>query len=658
MAVCGKCHRDVPEGALFCSLCGAAVKPDTGESEADPLIGTTIAGKYFVHQLLGRGGMGDVYKATHLTLDRPVVLKLLKKSLLSDPSLVQRFHREARAASRLNHANSITIIDFGQADDGTLFMAMEYLAGRPLSAAIAEEWPLSEARVVHIGAQILAALAEAHALGVIHRDLKPANVMLEPRRDDPDFVKVLDFGIAKLNDPGAGAPQLTQAGLVCGTPGYMSPEQVRGEELDPRSDLYAVGVLLYELITGLQPFEADTMMGLMTKALVEEPPSMAVRRAGISVSPDLEALVMQALAKDRNARPAGAEQMRAALLACNVAREDGARATPAGMPRSTVVFDPSKLPSTPAGWAATPAGPKPRPRPSPSPLPSEGPDFVAQAAAAVRSLPGVAVAPRPPTPRTPAPRTPAPRTRAPRTPAPRISSGAPRTPAPARGSRAAQAPRHEYDELEQEAEPMPAPSPGFLGAIRERLPLVGAIGGAAVVLLVLAVWGLTRSPSRPEAPRARAVQGRSPAPEPHPPLSATPVQPIPPAESGPSPREAAVPPASPAAAAGSAFAPAGSAARNEAPAPVMRKGLRVVRGELNVVATPSASSGDGVLAVVATPWGEVFVDGKAVGETPREMRLGAGSYRVKVRHPQLGTREQVVSIVPGKRRTWTVTFTQ
>src|SRR5512138_3192862 len=317
MPVCGKCHRDAPEGALFCSHCGATIKPETGAGEAaDPLVGQTVAGKYFIHQLLGHGGMGDVYKATHLTLDRPVVLKLLRKLFHSDPSLVQRFHREARAASRLNHPNSINIIDFGQTDDGTLFMAMEFLPGRGLERIIHEDYPLPEGRIIHIVSQVLAALGEAHALGIIHRDLKPANVMVEARRDEPDFVKVLDFGIAKLNEPGAGGAGLTQAGIVCGTPGYMSPEQVRGEELDARSDLYAVGVILYEMLTGVLPFESDTPMGLVTKHLVEDPPPLAVRRPGTVVSAELEAVIMQALARDREQRFASSDEMRAAVLAC------------------------------------------------------------------------------------------------------------------------------------------------------------------------------------------------------------------------------------------------------------------------------------------------------------------------------------------------------
>ncbi|HEY6099836.1 MAG TPA: protein kinase, partial [Anaeromyxobacter sp.] len=342
MALCGKCHREAPDGALFCSFCGGTIKPVTAAGEAvDPLIGQTVAQKYFIHQLLGHGGMGDVYKATHLTLDRPVVLKLLKKLFHSDPSLVQRFHREARASSRLNHPNSITIIDFGQTDDGTLFMAMEYLSGKSLERIVAEEHPLPEGRVIHIVAQILAALGEAHSLGIIHRDLKPANVMIEPRRDEPDFVKVLDFGIAKLNEPGSGGAGLTQAGIVCGTPGYMSPEQVRGEELDPRSDIYAVGVILYEMLTGVLPFESDTPMGLVTKHLVEDPPPVAVRRPGTVVSEELEAVIMKALARDRDQRFASSDEMRAALLACGAPAAQPLRPTPP--PSSTMIFDPASI---------------------------------------------------------------------------------------------------------------------------------------------------------------------------------------------------------------------------------------------------------------------------------------------------------------------------
>ena len=253
-------------------------------------------GKFRVEALVGQGGMGRVYRAKHLTLDRPVVLKMLHQDFSTDPQVVQRFQREARAASRLNHPNSIAVLDFGEAEDGTLFMAMEYLAGRDLARIIGDEFPLGEARIVRIGAQILSALAEAHAQGIIHRDLKPENVMVEPRRGEPDFVKVLDFGIAKITSPGANEPKLTQAGLVCGTPEYMSPEQARGAELDARTDLYSMGVILYQMATGQLPFESDTPVGFLTKHLTEAP--VPPRERWSDVSAALDALITRAMEKD------------------------------------------------------------------------------------------------------------------------------------------------------------------------------------------------------------------------------------------------------------------------------------------------------------------------------------------------------------------------
>jgi serine/threonine-protein kinase len=351
--VCTRCQRDVETEGLFCPFCGTAA-PQPDAAPGDPYVGRTIADKYFVNGLIGTGGMGQVYKATHITLDRPVALKMLSKSFLSDASMVQRFHREARAASKLNHPNCISIQDFGQTEDGALYIAMEYLPGRSLAKLLADEFPLGEARVVRIVGQILAALAEAHAAGIIHRDLKLANVMVEARRDEPDFVKVLDFGIAKLSEPGAGG-QLTGTGIVCGTPGYMSPEQARGEELDARSDLYAVGVILYELLTGRLPFESETPMGFVAKHMTEIPVPPSERRPDVGISAGLDDIVMRTLAKGRDERPASAEELRELLFTCELSPE---AAPPSSAPghASTVVLH-----------AMTPAPPAPRPRPSPPP---------------------------------------------------------------------------------------------------------------------------------------------------------------------------------------------------------------------------------------------------------------------------------------------------
>ncbi|HZI10704.1 MAG TPA: serine/threonine-protein kinase [Myxococcus sp.] len=320
--------------------------------DADEYVGKTIALKYRVEALIGEGGMGKVYRARQLALDKMVVLKVLRHTLLSDERTVARFQREAKAASRLNHPNSISVLDFGQAEDGALFIAMEYVAGQDLHQILSREWPLPEARVVRIISQVLSALSDAHGAGVIHRDLKPENIMVEQRRNEPDFVKVLDFGIAKITDSTDDGPALTRAGFVCGTPEYMSPEQARGSTLDPRSDLYAVGVILYQLMTGLLPFESDSAVGFATKHLTEEPPPPSRRRPDARISPGMEKLILRTLSKRPDDRPANAAAFKAELLAVEKERRRGEAAPRRApqQPQTSAVLAP--LPRKPAGGGA------------------------------------------------------------------------------------------------------------------------------------------------------------------------------------------------------------------------------------------------------------------------------------------------------------------
>ncbi len=313
-AACPKCGAVAPAGPSGGAgdSVPAKVQAPATATAPDQNVGRVLGGKFEILELIGQGGMGKVYRARHLTLDRQVCVKTLKPSLLDDATLVGRFEREAKAASRLNHPNSIQVLDFGQDGQGGLYLVMELVRGRDLRKVLRDEFPLAESRVCHIVGQVLSALAEAHAQGVIHRDLKPENIMLEPRRDEPDFVKVLDFGIAKIQDP--GVPGLTRPDVVCGTPLYMSPEQATGSAFDARADLYAVGVILYQLTTGTLPFEGANSMEILTKHVTQLPVPPRERRPEVPVSEAMEGLILRALAKDPAHRPSSAEAFRAELL--------------------------------------------------------------------------------------------------------------------------------------------------------------------------------------------------------------------------------------------------------------------------------------------------------------------------------------------------------
>ncbi|HEY4103490.1 MAG TPA: protein kinase [Polyangiaceae bacterium] len=284
------------------------------------MIGRLIAGKFAVEERLGAGAMGIVYRATQIALERPVALKVLHREFVADSEFAERFWREAKAASRLDHPNSIRVLDFGQESDGLLYLVMEYVEGSDLFEWLSQRRPVAPRTIVEILSQVLAALAVAHDMSVVHRDLKPENIMVVRGMSDDgraiDIVKVCDFGIAKFLDTSRSSQEERRkhstTGLVVGTPAYMSPEQARGEKQDVRSDLYAVGVILYELLTGRVPFEAETLIGVALKHVSEMPQPPSARAAG--VDPTLEAICLKAMSKKPADRYQTAREMRVALL--------------------------------------------------------------------------------------------------------------------------------------------------------------------------------------------------------------------------------------------------------------------------------------------------------------------------------------------------------
>lgn len=294
--ICVECNRQFTGLYTACPHDGALLRPII----QDPLIGTVLAGNYEILEVLGQGGMGVVYRGKHSLMERVVAIKMLLSQLISDTNSVKRFQQESKAAARLKHPHIIDVYDFGISPAGQPYIVMEFLEGTPLSDLIKKEGQIGVERSIKLISQACDALDHAHKQGVVHRDLKPSNIVLTQYDEETDYVKVVDFGVAKLIEVGNNneGQRLTQAGEVCGSPVYMSPEQCMGQDLDARSDIYSMGIVLYETLTGKLPILGKTMVDTMSKHISEPPVPFNEARPDLYIPERLEWVVLKAMAKD------------------------------------------------------------------------------------------------------------------------------------------------------------------------------------------------------------------------------------------------------------------------------------------------------------------------------------------------------------------------
>jgi serine/threonine-protein kinase len=308
MKVCPSCKRELKDELTICPFDGQALAE---AAEADPLINTLLDDKYRLDARVGEGGMGSVYRATHVQMEHTVAVKVLHSDLASDQVAVERFRREARAAAQIRHPNAVAVTDFGVTKkEGIAYLVMEFLEGGDLRRKIKREKRLDCSEAIVIMSQACAALNAAHEKGIIHRDLKPDNIWLLESTNPYAQVKVLDFGIAKLK-ASAEASNLTQKGMIVGTPYYMSPEHCRSEELDPRSDIYSLGIILYEMLAGKVPFEGSSPLQVMYKHNTEQPKPLSQTRP--EIPPQIERVVLRALEKRKEDRQSSALELAAEL---------------------------------------------------------------------------------------------------------------------------------------------------------------------------------------------------------------------------------------------------------------------------------------------------------------------------------------------------------
>jgi serine/threonine-protein kinase len=297
LKVCPQCGTEYPANARFCEIDGTALRSAAGGND---LVGSIVADRYHIMKKLGEGGMGQVYLAEHVKMGRKSALKVMHPGMKADVDAISRFNREAANASRIAHPNVAAVYDFGETPDGLIFLAMEFIDGPPLTSVIEQQGALPPKRAADIVRQTADALAVAHDMGIVHRDLKPDNIMVARTRDGGDLVKVVDFGIAKA--AGNEAQKVTKTGLVVGTPEYMSPEQLSGDKLDGRSDIYSLGLVAFNMLTGMLPFPADSQQESMIMRLTDRPNTLGEMKPDRSWPADVQAVMDRALERDVTAR--------------------------------------------------------------------------------------------------------------------------------------------------------------------------------------------------------------------------------------------------------------------------------------------------------------------------------------------------------------------
>lgn len=301
--ICPQCSTQYEDDQRFCPLDGSTLKSLSGAAD---LVGSVIADRYHVIRKLGEGGMGQVYLAEHVRMGRKSAVKVLHPGMVHDADAISRFNREASNASRISHPNVAAIYDFGETSDGLIYLAMEFVEGEPLTDIIERVGALPAARAASIVKQAGDALAVAHELGIVHRDLKPDNIMIARNRDGSDCVKVVDFGIAKAAN--VEAQKVTRTGLIVGTPEYMSPEQLAGDPLDGRSDIYSLALVGFAMLTGRLPFPSETAQESMIMRLTDRPRSLAEMKPEVKWPAQLQAVMDRALSRDAASRYASAAE--------------------------------------------------------------------------------------------------------------------------------------------------------------------------------------------------------------------------------------------------------------------------------------------------------------------------------------------------------------